>query len=117
MKVALLFLFFFIFSVNPRSIDRSPESDDFIDKLLENLRPVIIENNLDPAELPDGEVGFSQDIGFITLHGSAKVYDGFFSGLSTIRVIGSFHLCSILVFRKLDNRKISKRKENTFLQK
>ena len=102
MKVALLFLFFFIFSVNPRSIDRSPESDDFIDKLLENLRPVIIENNLDPAELPDGEVGFSQDIGFITLHGSARVYDGFFSGLSTIRVslrVFPF-VCSILNIRK-----------------
>merc|ERR1712001_617259 len=45
---------------------------------------MIAENGLDPADLPDGEVGFSQDIGFITLHGSAKVYDGFFQGLSTI---------------------------------
>merc|ERR1712001_417672 len=45
---------------------------------------MIAENGLDPADLPDGEVGFTQDIGFITLHGSAKVYDGFFQGLSTI---------------------------------
>merc|ERR1712241_750989 len=45
---------------------------------------MIAENGLDPADLPDGEVGFSQDIGFITLHGSAKVYDGFFQGLNTI---------------------------------
>merc|ERR1711992_386706 len=45
---------------------------------------MIAENGLDPADLPDGEVGFSQDIGFITLHGSAKVYDGFFQWLSTI---------------------------------
>ena len=63
-------------------IFKDDASDAYVDKVLENLRQMIAENGLDPADLPDGEVGFSQDIGFITLHGSAKVYDGFFQGFS-----------------------------------
>ena len=80
-SIFFLFLLFIGSSVgNHISIVRDDASDAYVDKVLENLRQMIAENGLDPADLPDGEVGFSQDIGFITLHGSAKVYDGFFQG-------------------------------------
>ena len=57
---------------------------------MEQLRKMIAEQNLDPADLPDGRVEFEQDLGIITLHGSAEVYNGFFQGLSTIKVKTKF---------------------------
>lgn len=92
MKVAAILVLIFGFSLaNP--LLKSPESDNYVDQVLENLRQKIAEENLDPAPLPDGEASFSQDIGFITLHGSAKVYDGFFRGIQT-----GFKLTTILDF-------------------
>ena len=73
-------------------IPGSPESDAYIDQVLENLRQVIAENNLDPAPLPDGSVGFSDTILGITFHGSASVSDGYFRGLSTIARNGGTNL-------------------------
>lgn len=67
-------------------------SDAFIDATLENLRKIIVEQNLDPAALPDGEVGFSDTILGVTFHGSAKVYNGYFQGLSTIARSGTTSL-------------------------
>ena len=55
-------------------------SDAYIDKVLENLRQAIADNGLDPADLPNGEVGFSETILGITFHGKAEVHDGFFQG-------------------------------------
>ncbi len=51
-----------------------------------------MENNLDPASLPDDSVGFSMDVGFITVHGEAKIYNGYFAGLSTIERSGDTSL-------------------------
>jgi hypothetical protein len=45
---------------------------------------MVVERGLDPADLPSGEVHFSQDMGFFTLHGSAQYNQGHFNGLSTI---------------------------------
>ena len=55
-------------------------SDAYIDKVLKNLRQAINDNGLDPADLPNGEVGFSETILGITFHGKAEVHDGFFAG-------------------------------------
>merc|ERR1712236_168191 len=56
--------------------------------LLANLRNMIIENNMDPMELPDLETGFSDTILGITWHGSAKLRNGHFWGLSTLARTG-----------------------------
>merc|ERR1719369_222323 len=87
MKSIFILLFLTLFISTPTGFPtlRDPASDDYIDKVLEKLRQVIAENGLDPAGLPDGEVGFSQTILGITFHGSAKVYNGFFQGLSSIK--------------------------------
>jgi len=67
---------------------RDPSSDDYIDKILSNLRDVIINNGLDPATLPDQTAEFSKHVLGIEVHGSAKLYNGKFWGLSTIARTG-----------------------------
>jgi len=47
---------------------------------------------LDPAALPEGLAEFSQDFLGITFHGSARVFNGFFSGLSQIHRTGGTSL-------------------------
>lgn len=59
----------------------------FLDNMLVNARPTI-EAELDPVELPSGEVGFSKKIIFVTVHGQAKIYDGYLAGLKTIHRTG-----------------------------
>merc|ERR1719167_276466 len=64
------------------------QSFEMADKILENLRNMIIENNMDPMGLPDLETGFSDTILGITWHGSAKLRNGNFWGLSTLARTG-----------------------------
>merc|ERR1712037_395489 len=68
-------------------------ADDYIDEVLANVAKMVIEQGYDPAELPGDEVHFSQDIGFITIHGSARYDQGHFDGLSTIHRTGETQLC------------------------
>ena len=56
-----------------RTILGDPQSDAYIDQILENLRQMILDEGLDPMTLPDLESGFSDTILGITWHGSAKV--------------------------------------------
>ena len=56
-----------------RTILGDPQSDAYIDQILENLRQMIQDQGLDPMDLPDLETGFSDTILGITWHGSAKV--------------------------------------------
>jgi len=84
MKAIFLVLAFIIGSTLANPILKDDASDAYIDKVLENLRQAIADNGLDPADLPNGEVGFSETILGITFHGKAEVHDGFFQGLSTI---------------------------------
>merc|ERR1712172_221474 len=63
-------------------------ADEYIDEVLANVAKMVIEQGYDPAELPGDEVHFSQDIGFITIHGSARYDQGHFDGLSTIHRTG-----------------------------
>ena len=48
-------------------------SDALVDKILDLVRPMIIEQGLDPAALPGGKIEFSETIFGITFHGSAEV--------------------------------------------
>ena len=71
-------------------------SDAYIDKVLENLRQAIADNGLDPADLPNGEVGFSETILGITFHGKAEVHDGFFQGTYRLIIFRKTLLFTIL---------------------
>merc|ERR1719237_1858085 len=68
-------------------------ADEYIDEVLVNVAKMVIEQGYDPAELPGDEVHFSQDIGFITIHGSARYDQGHFDGLSTLHRTGDTQLC------------------------
>eukprot|EP00091_Calanus_sinicus_P004154 TRINITY_DN1437_c0_g1_i1.p1 TRINITY_DN1437_c0_g1~~TRINITY_DN1437_c0_g1_i1.p1 ORF type:complete len:226 (+),score=81.76 TRINITY_DN1437_c0_g1_i1:143-820(+) len=68
-------------------------ADDYIDQVLANVAQMILDQGLDPAELPGDKISFSQDIGFITIHGSARYDQGHFNGLSTIHRTGGTELC------------------------
>ena len=57
----------------PRSFLGDPQSDAYIDKILENLRQLILDQNMDPMDLPDISTGFSDTILGITWHGEANV--------------------------------------------
>jgi len=68
-------------------------ADAYIDEVLANVAAMVVEQGYDPAELPGGEVHFSQDMGFFTLHGSARYDRGHFDGLSTLHRTGDTQLC------------------------
>eukprot|EP00092_Neocalanus_flemingeri_P015496 GFUD01016774.1.p1 GENE.GFUD01016774.1~~GFUD01016774.1.p1 ORF type:complete len:226 (+),score=56.79 GFUD01016774.1:49-726(+) len=69
------------------------EADAYIDEVLANVAQMVIDQHLDPAELPGGKISFSQDLGIITIHGSARYDQGHFNGLSTIHRTGGTELC------------------------
>ena len=58
---------------DPRSFLGDPQSDAYIDKILENLRQLILDQGMDPMDLPDISTGFSDTILGITWHGEANV--------------------------------------------
>merc|ERR1711892_595557 len=64
------------------------EADAYIDEVLANVAQMVVDQGLDPAELPGGKISFSQDLGIITIHGSARYDQGHFNGLSTIHRTG-----------------------------
>merc|ERR1711892_554126 len=77
---------------NQRLVDCSA-ADSYVDEILANVATLIKEQGLDPAELPSGEVHFSQNIGFITVHGHAGYNQGHLDGLSTLHRTGGTELC------------------------
>jgi len=62
-------------------------ANSFLDNILTNARPTI-DKELDPANLPNGQAGFSKSILGIRIHGEVKVYDGYLAGLRTIHRTG-----------------------------
>jgi len=68
-------------------------ADDYIDQVLANVAQMVLDQGLDPADLPGDKISFSEDIGFITVHGSARYDQGHFNGLSTIHRTGATSLC------------------------
>jgi len=72
----------------PRTFLADPQSDAYIDMILENLRQLILDENMDPMDLPDLETGFSDTVLGITWHGKATLKHGKFWSLSTIARTG-----------------------------
>jgi len=73
------------------NVNADKATNDFLDKILANVRP-IIQKDLDPIKLPQKTHSFSKKILFVRVHGEAKVYDGFVSGLSTIHRSGEANM-------------------------
>merc|ERR1711934_441674 len=95
LPVALLFVLLASATAVPAPrVGDCAAADDYIDEVLVNVAKKVVEEGYDPAELPGDEVHFSQDIGFITIHGSARYDQGHFDGLSTIHRTGETQLCA-----------------------
>lgn len=66
----------------------SGNANDYADEILKNLRVRIQNNGLDPLILPVKSYEFSKKVLLVTVRGSAKVYDGYLKGLSTLHRTG-----------------------------
>merc|ERR1711970_331941 len=63
-------------------------ANDYADKILKNLRVKILNEGLDPLILPVKSYEFSKKILLVEVRGSAKIYDGYLKGLSTLHRTG-----------------------------
>uniref|UniRef100_A0A1I8J6J4 BPI2 domain-containing protein n=1 Tax=Macrostomum lignano TaxID=282301 RepID=A0A1I8J6J4_9PLAT len=73
-----------------RPVDES--ANNYVDRLMANLRPLIHANNLDPISIPEQRVSFSKKILLVTVWGSARMYNGLAYGLSTIHRAGNCNI-------------------------
>merc|ERR1712198_172098 len=63
-------------------------ANEFADSILKNLRVRILKDGLDPLILSVKSFEFSKKVLLVEIRGSAKVYDGYLKGLSTIHRTG-----------------------------
>jgi len=63
-------------------------ANDYADEILKNLRVRIQNKGLDPLILPVKSYEFSKKVLLVEVRGSAKVYDGYLKGLSTLHRTG-----------------------------
>lgn len=73
----------------------SPVQDSvntYVDMLMENLRPYMRDNGMDPLSLPDMSTGFEKKIWFVTWRGGAGISQGVLRSLSTIHRTSNFQL-------------------------
>merc|ERR1712002_755413 len=63
-------------------------ANDYADEILKNLRVRILNKGLDPLILPVKSFEFSKKILLVEVRASAKVYDGYLKGLSTLHRTG-----------------------------
>merc|ERR1712168_1227976 len=63
-------------------------ANEYADVILKNLRVRIVNKGLDPLILPVKSFEFSKKILLVEVRGSAKVYDGYLKGLSTLHRTG-----------------------------
>merc|ERR1711922_48102 len=66
----------------------SGNANEYADEILKNLRVRIVNKGLDPLILPVKSYEFSKKILLVEVRGSAKVYDGYLKGLSTLHRTG-----------------------------
>merc|ERR1711872_805272 len=66
----------------------SGNANDYADQLLKKLRVRILNEGLDPLILPVKSFEFYKKILLVEVRGSAKVYDGYLKGLSTLHRTG-----------------------------
>merc|ERR1712002_1264695 len=63
-------------------------ANDYAGEILKNLRVAMKNTGLDPLILPIKSLEFSKKVLGMELRGSAKVYDGFLKGFSTVHRTG-----------------------------
>merc|ERR1712228_173788 len=63
-------------------------ANEYADEIFKNLRVRILNKGLDPLILPVKSFEFSKKILLVEVRGSAKVYDGYLKGLSTLHRTG-----------------------------
>merc|ERR1712228_1006908 len=63
-------------------------ANEYADEILKNLRVRIVNKGLDPLILPVKSSEFSKKILLVEVRGSAKVYDGYLKGLSSLHRTG-----------------------------
>merc|ERR1711911_120326 len=63
-------------------------ANEYADEILKNLRVRIVNKGLDPLILPVKSYEFSKKILLVEVRGSAKVYDGYLKGLSSLHRTG-----------------------------
>merc|ERR1712029_313854 len=66
----------------------SGNANEYADEILKNLRVRILNKGLDPLILPVKSFEFSKKILLVEIRASAKVYDGYLKGLSTLHRTG-----------------------------
>merc|ERR1712168_1568531 len=76
-------------AVNADIVDvHDGNANEYADEILKNLRVRIVNKGLDPLILPVKSFEFSKKILLVEVRGSAKVYDGYLKGLSTLHRTG-----------------------------
>merc|ERR1712198_90649 len=63
-------------------------ANEYADQLLKKIRVSILNKGMDPLILPVKSFEFSKKILLVEVRGSAKVYDGYLKGLSTLHRTG-----------------------------
>ncbi|CAG0899755.1 unnamed protein product [Cyprideis torosa] len=63
-------------------------ANEYVDRIMENVRALILANGWDNFDLPDQIAEFSETVLGITWHGSATMTQGFLNGLETISRAG-----------------------------
>merc|ERR1712002_163386 len=71
-----------------KDIIQGGNANEYADEILKNLRVRILNKGLDPLILPVKSYEFSKKILLVEVRGSAKVYDGYLKGLSTLHRTG-----------------------------
>lgn len=74
------------FSLPEATVYEAGNANEFIDHMISMARPTLAEK--DPLTLPEARHGFEKKILGITVHGEAKIYDGFLAGIQTIHRTG-----------------------------
>merc|ERR1712126_751254 len=76
-------------AVNADIVDvHDGNANEYADEILKNLRVRIVNKGLDPLILPVKSFEFSKKILLVEVRGSAKVYDGYLKGLSSLHRTG-----------------------------
>jgi len=63
-------------------------ANDYADQMLKKIRLEVVNRGLDPLMLPLKSFEFSKKVLLVEVRGSAKVYDGYLKGLSTLHRTG-----------------------------
>merc|ERR1719244_1097936 len=74
-------------------------ANEFLDAMIAQARPSLAEK--DPLTLPDARKGFEKKVLGVTVHGEAKIYDGFLAGIQSIHRTGDAEMTQSADMTKL----------------